>query len=530
MFTKRKLNVATKAIATSIAAAGLVACGGADNPTLDTTKPVINYGEVRMLNAVADSPNLTVTIGGDTVFLGTQFGQAKPFFGTPVGEDLEIVIEASVPDHYRLDPSTGQPGLFKLNPDTQKQELDPDGEKLLESSAVLYKDTITITEGSRQDIVVSGAVNVANINDTTVEEGDTIYDLSTNALTVSVADTAAAGITVGHFANASSAVAVDVFASASEDCSAITEAPIVNALAYDATTVVAVDDLPEEYSAVCVRNDADNSLLYNTPVSALADGMWISAIDNTSGVTGASALALTIQNGASASVVYDEDDGADIRAVNASQSNDPVDVQLSGTSIGDGALEFATFTAGAANGPVNFASNTGADDVAYQLDIEDAATDSILEKPVTDIALADGQTMTAIAYDFEVDEVTKSGALLVSHDNRAVATEGRLRVIHAAKAGAVDVYLNIQDGGTSVDLTEAGVEPSIAGFDTTDDTGYLSLEAGTYDLVVFEAGDEDRTTPLLSATITSAKGGIYTLVVTDDTATTVQAISLDDAI
>lgn len=551
MFTKSKLNMAVKACAASMVTMGLVACGGADNPTLDTTKPVIEYGEVRFLQASPDAPKVKVAIGENgkeaDAFLDNGFGDQKPFFAVPVGEDLSIVVTADIPGHYKIDPTTGNEGKFSKNADGELV-VDNENGSFVDETAVLYKGTITVTEGSKQDIVLAGNVDMSGaITDTVAgSDGDFDYDLSTNALTATISDSVAGEITFGHFAITSQATSVDVYAVADCDSIVVGTNRIVSNLAYGSNVTVDAATLPSSYSEVCVTAAGNGTALFDSGSLTLSNGMWINAIDDTStGTVAAGDIALAIQSGTSYSVAYDDDATSNLRVVHAARNlSSTIDAVIDATNF---ATNLAFDSASAYTG---IAANTGSDDAPYTLDITNNGGATEYDK-VTGLVLSPAQSQTVLVVDTKAESSTSAqvDTLLLSDSRRIVATEARLRLIHAAQDIAtrtegqstlrtVDVFLfkdeTAGDDSDDVDITEKKdngvfkVAPLLKGVDFTNDSGQLSLEAGTYDLSVTTADSTDRAT-ILSAQITVANGEIHTYVVTDTAGSTLSSVALDDA-
>ena len=133
---------------------------------------------------------------------------------------------------------------------------------------------------------------------------------------------------------------------------------------------------------------------------------------------------------------------------------------------------------------------------------------------VSPVALAGARYYTALAAGNLADGIT---LLLDEDDRRSVATEARVRAIHAASlAGTVDVFINAA-GSVTVNSIELGeVAPALDGFDYQDITGYLSLAAGSYDIrvgVPSDGGGYDVAIDLTGVAL--ADGDIVSLVATN---------------
>ena len=98
--------------------------------------------------------------------------------------------------------------------------------------------------------------------------------------------------------------------------------------------------------------------------------------------------------------------------------------------------------------------------------------------------------------------------LVLRDDRRRVATQAKLRVLHASPAaGSVDLYVVAR--GASI----AQASPAFAGVPFKADTGYVSLAAGQYDVVVTPAGS--KVAAIGPAPITVAANGVYTIAARD---------------
>ncbi len=97
---------------------------------------------------------------------------------------------------------------------------------------------------------------------------------------------------------------------------------------------------------------------------------------------------------------------------------------------------------------------------------------------------------------------------MLSDDRRRVATQAKVRILHAApSAGAVDLF--VLAPGASL----ATASPAFTDVAFKADTGYVSLAAGSYDVVVTPTGT--RMPAIGPARITVANGGVYTLAARD---------------
>jgi len=131
-----------------------------------------------------------------------------------------------------------------------------------------------------------------------------------------------------------------------------------------------------------------------------------------------------------------------------------------------------------------------------------------------DVPLPQGGEATVIAVGTLTDPAFPIEPLVLTDDNRSVATEARLRLVHGSvSAGPVDLY--IAAGGTltmDVDPT-ADFVFTASGVPFKADTGYLPVPAGSYDVVITAAGSTAAAIGPLTVQLDA--GGTYTAIARD---------------
>lgn len=143
--------------------------------------------------------------------------------------------------------------------------------------------------------------------------------------------------------------------------------------------------------------------------------------------------------------------------------------------------------------------------------------DNIINRDIT--LRADSSHTVLLANDADDIET------IVLVDNRTPPTAGniKLRVVHAAPAaGDVDVYVTAPEADISA------IEPTLSDVEFRDDSGYLEVPAGEYQVRVTIAGE--KTVILDGGSLTLASGDIRTAVAleADGGGEPFQAIVLDD--
>ena len=582
MFNKSKLSLLIKAVSVTALSTGLIACGGADNPPLDPTKPVVEYSELRVLNAIPDAPKLSITIGvegqeaqeatdttpaipaiedtQEEVFWDLDYGDTKPFFAVPAGTDLTVTVYAEMPGVYKFDPETGVVVKWAKNPAADPKDPSYDknapalivdnvnGKRIIETSTViLYKGVMDFAVGAKQDFVLSGALangglDVAKILDTAIdttkdpENTDYSYNLTSNAVKAAVAISDTTGITFGNFTSSLATNPIDIYVV--PDCSSISGTPLVDALAAGDSISVALPTAPTapNVNELCITQNGNTTAIFDYGDFVPVEGMWVNAIDNTNGIAGESEMSLAVQNGASYRVVASRGDDAEFRVINAAKTNDGtgIDMTLGGVNIAAGL--------GFANASVATAVTSG---TGFVSQLNETGSATIVETN-TGIAVSDGQTSTVLAYNVKTDIET----VTLTDDRRSVASEARVRFIQGSKAfDNVNIYVLDQADGVAFDdlvdpdEAESGYIASPVLTAATKDDISLSLAPGTYQLAITKAAvaavideddgteispavAEDRTAPIINTTFTVALGDVSELVVIDATATTAQVVTL----
>lgn len=108
---------------------------------------------------------------------------------------------------------------------------------------------------------------------------------------------------------------------------------------------------------------------------------------------------------------------------------------------------------------------------------------------------------------YAVGDLASIAPLVLTDDTRRIATEAKLRLIHASpSAGNVDIYL-------TPTASISGAMPVLADVPFKADSGFLPVAAGTYFLTITPTGTTTAAIGPLSVTL--ANSGIYTAVAVD---------------
>jgi hypothetical protein len=221
--------------------------------------------------------------------------------------------------------------------------------------------------------------------------------------------------------------------------------------------------------------------------------LLLAAVQNTGPGNAPIAIATVDQNGRS-QLLLDAATPATVRVVHDVADAPAIAVIANGNNAAPWVtnLAFPSFTAYLPQTPGQYllsvtpSTNTGA---------------ILLEQPVN---LSIGSQHSVYA----VGTLATINSLVTRDDDRRIATQAKLRIIHGSpSAGPVDIYLVPTGSGI------AAAAPTLASLPFGADTRFQSFVAGAYDLIVTAAGSK---TPAIGPhTVTLKNGGIYTAVARD---------------
>ena len=235
-----------------------------------------------------------------------------------------------------------------------------------------------------------------------------------------------------------------------------------------------------------------SAVVFDSGTVTLSDGddLTVTALPNTSG--GAAAISLVALNGTGSLEILDVDTPTSLQVIHASPDAPAVDVLVDGGVLVPGlafpeATGFVETPAGTYDVAVTVAGNPG----------------SIAIGPV-DLDLAAGVRYSVLA----VGELAAIEPLILTDDPRRVATNAKVRIVHASPTAMdVDIYV------TAVGADINAETPTLENVAFKANTGYLALPAGDYDVTVTPTGT--KTAAIGPATISVSDGGIYTAVARD---------------
>jgi len=241
------------------------------------------------------------------------------------------------------------------------------------------------------------------------------------------------------------------------------------------------------------------NVVYDSGPVALPGGadLVVAAVVNTgAGVAPVSLLAAT---GSAALEFLDTGTPSNVRAIHASPDAPDVDI-IANDDFPDPAVEDLAYGTGTPAyltpppGPINL-----------KVVPANAVAPVVID---ADLTLTQGDSYSVYAVGLLGDNSIQ--ALTLVDDIRRIATEARLRLVHASPAaGPVDIY--VVSAGEGADLVN--VDPSFTDVPFLDDTGYVSLAPADYDVVVTQTGS--KVPAIGPITLTLEADGIYTAAARD---------------
>jgi hypothetical protein len=240
--------------------------------------------------------------------------------------------------------------------------------------------------------------------------------------------------------------------------------------------------------------------IFDTGSVALAAGgdLMLAVVTN----TGAGDAPITIvaqQEGIEATELLDVNTPTDLRFVHAAPDAPALDLtiddEMTPSFAGISFAEFSDYL----DPPLAPAT--------YDIKVVDSPVPGTVEAIVAAPTLVVGVAQSILATGLFAN-LPLSGALLTD-DNRRVATEARLRIVHASNiAGTVDVYFATP--GAAIDNDSLALQ----NLTLRSTLGYSALAEGDYEITVTEANEP--TNVLIDATpISLVNGGIYTAIAID---------------
>ena len=288
---------------------------------------------------------------------------------------------------------------------------------------------------------------------------------------------------------ASMAPTVDIYVTA-PDAVLADEQPLVTAAYTDATDLVQV---PAGEYRIRITAAGETDVVFDSGAVTLEDGADLLVAATNSVSPGDSPVTLLVSDGDMSMNLYDVNTPAALRVVHGISDAPAVDVIANNEVVLVDGIQFPRTT--------DYLDVAAGD---YLIDVVADADNSIVAVDDAEVSLSAGMYYTAVANNtLAMPELD-----LLTDMPRSVATEAKVRIIHAAPAaGNVDIYVT---GDGEID----GVEPTFADVPySTDDlaeTGYVGLAEGDYFVTVTPTGT--KTAAIETGMLSLETGMVYTAI------------------
>lgn len=333
---------------------------------------------------------------------------------------------------------------------------------------------VNLTLAGKTDYDVIAVNNVASIEPMVISD------------TGSLADTTKVRVRVAHLTAAAPAVKVFVTAPGAD----LAASQALGTFAFK-ETLGPVEVAAGDYQIRVTL--ADNTVVYDSGTVNLAAGkdLLVGAVPNVG--TGNSPISLAVLDGNAVAIVADRNAGAALRVVHGSADAPAVDIAANDSVT----PAVASLAFPATTSYLNLPAAT------YNFKVSPAGA----KTPVVinaDVPLVNSKAYTLIA----VGSLATIEPLLLEDNNRKVATEAKVRLVHASTlAGNVDIYVLAAGSGMG------SAAPAFANVPFKANTGYVSLKPGSYDVIITPAGMPG--VEAIKATLMLEAGKIYTAIARD---------------
>lgn len=449
-------------LTSAVALTGLTAC--------DTDK---HNTYLRVLHASADAPKVNVLIDGKVKLASVDYAQ-----------------------------SSGQLELRAGYHTLQLDAILPDG------------NTVTVLDETRLKFERGEEYNVLAIGKAALLGSGEVDAFAPEIVSREKAMPEGARVQVIHAAP--DAPDVDVFITAPGDDLTMAT-PFADNVPYTASTQAV--EVPAGDYQIRITSSVDPETVFfdSGSVSVPSGADWfVAAIPNTG--VGSSPVDLLVDTGTGAVVLDDVSTGLELRAVHTISDAPGVDIWVNGTAPAIGTPLYN----------LEYKENTdylplAAGDYSFAVAVSGSDPVAVVDTLSLSGELMSNKSYSALAIGNLGDAMNNDKLLLLEDgDTRRVATEAKLRVIHASTlAGNVDIYL-------SSDATISSDDVKLANVPYEADTGVLSVNAGSAYVMVTPV---DTTTVAIGPAMLPLAGGtLTTLVALDDpeSPTSVSVISIDD--
>ena len=323
----------------------------------------------------------------------------------------------------------------------------------------------------------------------------------------STVSTSSVRLQVVHAAPAAPAVAVYVTTPGADLASSAPVGSFAFKGVLGAATITAGD-----YQIRVTPSGASSPVLYDSGTVTLAGGsdLLVVALEST-GPASSPIKLLAVPRSGAALQLLDRSTPARVRVIHSSPDAPAVQV-IANNNFGAPLVPSLSFP-----DATPFVDVPGA---TYNLKVTPVGNNGLVAIDA-DVTLAAGREYSAYA----VGPLATIAPLVLTDDRRRVATQARVRIVHASpSAGNVDLY--VLAPGTAL----ATAAPAFTNVAFKADTGYVDLAAGTYEVSVTPTAS--KTAAIGPVSITLENGGVYTVAARDAAGggTPLSVIPLDDLV
>ncbi len=452
----------------------LVACGGDDDDD-DAAQAAVPQAEVRIVHASADAPAVNAGLNGGNQVPGLEFASATDFLTVDAGA-YDVTVDGILADGSTVN--------------------------------VIDAPGVSLNADAETSIIAVG--NVADDSIAALVVGAPDEDPDSGSVRAHVVHASAAAAPAG---------ALDVYVTAPAET--LAAASPLGAFEFQGA-IGPVTIAAGDYRIRVTPAGDSATVLFDSGTVPLAGGsdLLIAAIDNTgpaNGPRGAPIRLLVAPEGGSSFLILDEGAQAAARAAHLSADAGAVDVSVDGINNDAPVVTGLTFD----NPPFsdNFTDFLALPPGTQTLNLEQGGTVAVSASA----DLEAGQRYTAYALGLVSPGMAFQGISIeaLTENIRAVATEARVRVVHAASQvptpdGQVDIYLLADQSATVSDLSADNRILDDVPFKAV--TDYLSVvpgDASTYKLFI-TAFNDPTVAPIVADLPALEGGGVYTVVALDE--------------
>ena len=443
-----------------VMASGLSGCFDSKNDETFEDTVVLDDVDVRVVNAVADSPRLTLDVDEEARVEGIGFGEVGSF---------------TLPANQYRFRARGQTGGDALE-------------------VVLDGAQDNLEEGRRFDLIVAGRLSNNSERIVLLSQGEEPFDPDTEEEDGAGDDeeTDDVRLRIVHLVEGNGAI--DLYLDSDPEA-ALEGDPDATLGFSQASDAVRIEEGVYRVRLTAAGN-AD-SVLYDSGARIeleRGDDALMAAAPNTGVDNSDHPVKLLLLRGQQASAFPDRDQRGGVRFVHAAAGAGDVDAQVDGV-VWQG-VPFAGIRPG--SGLLDYALVTEGD---FDLSVSDTAANDVREN----LQIPRGQGVTAVLVnDAASDDVFS--AVVMENDDRSVATNARVRLLHALSGNQapVDVFL-VPEGAS---LSEDGTvdSPRVSGLDYLKRSVHLAVAENEYDLVVTPEGAASPADELLREPLSLVNG------------------------